>query len=80
LKVKLRRLISNEPRLAEQIEVYPLNDLGLKLYKANIGTPEIIFKDELSIALKQIASGIIVNKFPLPFLLSERMEVIDAWQ
>jgi hypothetical protein len=29
--------LSNEPRLGERIDVYSLNAIGLRLYKAHIG-------------------------------------------
>jgi hypothetical protein len=37
----LKRLLSNEPRLGERIDVYSLNAIGLRLYKAHIGAATI---------------------------------------
>ena len=37
LQTKLKRLLGNEPRLAERIDVYSLNAIGLRLYKAHVG-------------------------------------------
>lgn len=37
LQTGLRRLVGNEPRLAERIDVYSLNALGLHLYKVLCG-------------------------------------------
>ena len=37
LQTKLKRLVSNEPRLAERIDVYSLDAIGLRLYKSHIG-------------------------------------------
>jgi UvrD/REP helicase N-terminal domain len=37
LRTKLRRLLSSEPRLAERIDVYSLNTIGVRLYKSHIG-------------------------------------------
>ena len=34
LQTKLKRLLGNEPRLAERIDVYALNAIGLRLYKS----------------------------------------------
>ena len=79
LKVKLRRLISNEPRLAEQIEIYSLNDIGLKLYKANIGQPNLVSKEQIIEMLKK-ASAIVEHKFSYSFLLTEWQQVVDMWQ
>jgi superfamily I DNA/RNA helicase len=33
LQTKLKRLLGNEPRLAERIDVYSLNAIGIRLYK-----------------------------------------------
>ena len=41
LRTKLKRLFSNEPRLAERIDVYSLNAIGLRLYKAHVGPATI---------------------------------------
>ena len=37
LQTKLRRLIGNEPRLAERIDVHSLDAIGLRLYKSHVG-------------------------------------------
>ena len=37
LRAKLKRLISNEPRLAERLEVHSIDGIGLRLFKANLG-------------------------------------------
>src|SRR5258706_8645473 len=39
LRVKLRRLLSSKPSLSEQLDIYSINEVGLKLYKSNIGSP-----------------------------------------
>src|SRR5207244_8022490 len=46
LQTKLKRLLGSEPRLAERIDVYSLDAIGLRLYKAHggqatIASPEI---------------------------------------
>ena len=80
LKVKLRRLISNKPQLAEQIDVYSINELGFRLYKSNISKPVIITKEQISELLRTNSIGIEGNKFNLPFLISEWTQVVDTWQ
>jgi len=80
LKVKLRRLISNEPRLAEKIDVYSINELGYRLYKSNISKPVIASKDQISEILRTKSAGVEGNKFSLAFLNSEWTHVVDAWQ
>jgi len=79
LKLKLRRLISNEPKLTEQIEIYSLNDIGLKLYKGNIGKPKLASNEEIHAILKS-ASTLVEHKFSFSFLLSEWRQVVDMWQ
>ena len=37
LQTKLKRLMSNEPRLAERIDVHSLNAIGQRLYKSHVG-------------------------------------------
>ena len=37
LRTQLRRLISNEPRLAERLEVHSINAIGERLYKSHFG-------------------------------------------
>src|SRR6202142_3046829 len=37
LQTKLKRLLGNEPRLGERIDVYALNAIGLRLYKSHVG-------------------------------------------
>jgi hypothetical protein len=80
LKVKLRRLISNEPHLAERIEIQPINEVGIRLYKANIGPTDIISTTDLLKIIKTASDNILAHKFSLAFLLSEWQEVVDAWQ
>src|SRR6202790_4223653 len=41
LHPKLKRLLGNEPRLAERIDVHSLDALGLRLYKAHVGEARI---------------------------------------
>ena len=47
LRTQLRRLISNEPRLAERLEVHSINATGERLYKShfgqiNLAPPEVV--------------------------------------
>ena len=80
LQTKLKRLLGNEPRLAERIDVYSLDAIGLRLYKAHVG-PATIASREVMRALAQEASNAVGgHKFSLHFLLSEWEQVVDAWQ
>lgn len=80
LKGKLRKLISNEPKLAEQIEVLSINEVAIKLYTANFDKPKLISEGELAIAIRELATEMDNVKFSLSFLLSEWLQVVDMWQ
>lgn len=79
LKVKLRRLISNEPRLIERIDVYSIDEIGLKLFKSNIGKPNVITTEHLRNLILAASSKFEDLKFSQAFLFSEYQLVFDAW-
>lgn len=80
LQTKLRRLLSSEPRLADQIEVYSLSAVGLRLYKAQIGQPTIATREILCEIMQQCTKAVSGHKFSLHFLMTEWEQVVDAWQ
>lgn len=80
LRVKLRRLISNEPHLAERIDVEAIDKVGLRLYKRNIAIPAVVSRAQLVQFINQAAANIPDQKFSESFLLSEWEQVVDAWQ
>lgn len=80
LRTKLRRLVNSEPRLAERVEVYSINTIGLRLYKAHFGQPQIASHDHILLLLKEAAEKIDGHKFSLSFLLTEWGQIVDAWQ
>jgi mRNA-degrading endonuclease RelE of RelBE toxin-antitoxin system len=80
LRTKLRRLISNEPHLAERLEVHSINAIGTRLFKAHFGQPQIASHDKVMELLKTAAGEVAGQKFSLPFLLTEWEQVVDAWQ
>ncbi|HED13333.1 MAG TPA: DNA helicase [Gammaproteobacteria bacterium] len=41
LRTKLRRLISNEPRIGERLEVHAIDAIGRRLYESHFGSVEI---------------------------------------
>jgi mRNA-degrading endonuclease RelE of RelBE toxin-antitoxin system len=71
LRSKLNRLIGNEPRLAEQIDVYSLDVIGLRLYEARIGGAVLASRDAIREFVKQAAAAVGGHKFGLHFLLTE---------
>ena len=80
LHTKLKRLLGNEPRLAERIDVYSLNAIGLRLYKAHIGPAIIASPEILRDLMRHAASAVDGHKFGPHFLLTEWEHVVDAWQ
>jgi mRNA-degrading endonuclease RelE of RelBE toxin-antitoxin system len=80
LRTKLRRLVSSEPRLAERIDVYSLNAIGVRLYKAHIGPATIADRKIVSELIREAGSAVGGHKFGQHFLLTEWEQVVDAWQ
>jgi superfamily I DNA/RNA helicase len=80
LQTKLRRLLGNEPRLTERIDVHSLNAIGLRLYKAHVGLATIASRDVVRELLQEAASAVEGHRFALHFLVTEWEQVVDAWQ
>ncbi len=80
LRTKLRRLISNEPRLGERVEVHALNAIGRRLYGLTFGHPQIATREEISTLLADAAEEVDEHRFSQLFLITEWEQVVDAWQ
>jgi mRNA-degrading endonuclease RelE of RelBE toxin-antitoxin system len=80
LRIKLRRLIGNEPKIGERLEVSALNAFARRLYERNLGRPKIASRTVIRQLLKDVAGEVPGNKFSLHFLTTEWEEVVDAWQ
>jgi mRNA-degrading endonuclease RelE of RelBE toxin-antitoxin system len=80
LQNKLKRLLGNEPRLAERIDVYSLNAIGLRLYKTHVGQAKIASGEMVRALVQEAATAVGGHKFSLHFLLTEWEQVVDAWQ
>ena len=80
LRVKLKRLISNEPKLGERLDIYAMNPIGQRLYKSNGGRLTLVNDDEVREIIAEVAKIIEGNTFTLRFLLDEWKQVVDAWQ
>ena len=79
LRTKLGRLIGNQPRLAERIEVYSLNELGRRLHERNLGRTRIADTQTVRELLEQAVSNVGASRSKFGFLLSEWEQVVDAW-
>lgn len=80
LHTKLRRLVGNEPRLAERIDVHSLNALGLRLYKSLLGSVKLASHSDLRELLSEASKAVSGHKFSLYFLLTEWEQIVDSWQ
>jgi mRNA-degrading endonuclease RelE of RelBE toxin-antitoxin system len=80
LRTRLRRLLGNEPRLAERIDVHSLAALGERLYRSHIGPPRIADRSVLRQLLEEAANSVTGHKFTAAFVVSEWDQVVDAWQ
>jgi superfamily I DNA/RNA helicase/mRNA-degrading endonuclease RelE of RelBE toxin-antitoxin system len=80
LAAKLRRLLGNEPRLGERIDVHSLDAIGLRLYAAQVDEAKLASRDAVTKLLREAAQAVAGHKFGLPFLITEWEQVVDAWQ
>lgn len=80
LRVRLIRLISSEPRLAERLEVHSVSGIARRLHEANLGTPELVAENEIRELLDRSAKEVEGHRFSSAFLRSEWINVVDAWQ
>lgn len=80
LKAKLRRLICNEPRIGERLEVHAINAIGRRLYELSFGRPQIASREIIQQLLEEAAGKVVDHKFSQRFLLTEWGQVVDAWQ
>lgn len=80
LKSKLNRLLTHEPRLAERIDVYSLDAIGLRLHKTHVGPTKLASHKEIQQLVGDAAKAVPGHKFGRHFLLTEWEHVVDAWQ
>ena len=80
LHISLRRLIGNEPVIAERLEVHSMSAIGRWLYTANFGKPDVAVDNQVRALLDQAASDVGGHRFSTYFLWTEWRSVVDAWQ
>lgn len=76
---KLRRLIGNEPRLGERIDVHALDTIAVRLYESHVGPLKLADDAAIRAAVVQSAASA-TGKLGVGFLSSEWADVVDAWQ
>ncbi len=80
LRHRLRRLISNEPRLAERLEVHAINDVCETLGLAKLGRLKIATDGQIQQLLAGFAPNTDDPSLKPAFLWEEWHHVVDAWQ
>ena len=80
LRTKLVRLIQNEPRIGERVEIYAVKAIGRRLYELNFGKPVIVTAKAIRQFINAASREINGHSFTTNFLWTEWNEVVDAWQ
>lgn len=80
LRNKLRVLLSAEPSLAEQIDVYAIDLLARRLYELKFGKPNVASAGDIAEMVAEAAQAVEGHKFTNTFLHAEWNQIVDAWQ
>jgi mRNA-degrading endonuclease RelE of RelBE toxin-antitoxin system len=80
LTTKLKRLISNKPRLGDRLEVHALSAIGQRLFDLHLGRSKVATRDQIRTLMTEAAKQVQGLKFSLRFLLGEWDDLVDAWQ
>lgn len=80
LKLKLERLIGNEPDICDRIAISSIRGIARELYEAELGEPNIVETEWLKSKLIGIANQTDNHSFTPTFLWGEWNDVVDAWQ
>jgi superfamily I DNA/RNA helicase len=80
LRTNVKRLIGNEPRVLERLEVHAMGALGLRLHQAQLGPVRLASSEDVNTLLREAARAAGDHKFSPLFLRTEWDQVVDAWQ
>lgn len=80
LRFRLRRLIQNQPSLADRLEVHSLAEIGLRLGEACLGRVKIADPATVRALLKEFSQEVSESRFSQHFLWDEWLNVVDACQ
>src|SRR5262245_58501559 len=80
LRSNVKRLIGNEPRVLERLEVRAMGALGLRLHHAQLGPVRLASSEDVNTLLREAARAAGDHKFSPLFLRTEWDQVVDAWQ
>jgi superfamily I DNA/RNA helicase/mRNA-degrading endonuclease RelE of RelBE toxin-antitoxin system len=79
LAMRLRRLVGNEPRLADRIDVASLDAAGARLYRSVTGkTLRLVSRQALLELLQDAAASVPDLRISRPLIVSEWDHVVDA--
>lgn len=80
LHTKLKRLVGNQPQLADRIDVASLETIAQRLHRSLVGPAKLISSEDLKTTMLAASQSVAGHKFSLRFLLSEWEHIVDAWQ
>jgi len=80
LLTRRNRLVSNEPKLAERIDVYSLSAIAQRLHKLHFGPASLASRETIRTLLQAASDADGNHRFSLHFLLTEWEQLVDAWQ
>lgn len=80
LRERVRRLVGNEPRVAERIEVEALDGLAERLHGRLLGPSRLAGVEDLAEALRDAQAALPEQSFAPRFIRDEWTQVVDAWQ
>lgn len=80
LRVKLNRLIGNEPRVAERIETYAIEVIGARLFQMHFGNRQIVSEQQVADLVLEASAEQSDHGFTDAFVLTEWRTVVDEWQ
>lgn len=81
LTVRLNWLLHGTPSIAEQIDVCPVEEIGLRLYRRRFNKkPELVADQELAGMLAEAGRQCGGHAFSDKFIMEEWKEIVDAWQ
>ncbi len=80
LKLKLNRLVGNEPEVRNRIQAQSIREVARTLYTQAYGEPNIVNPDEVRSLLITLATKAAPGQFSSAFLWNEWQNVVDARQ
>jgi mRNA-degrading endonuclease RelE of RelBE toxin-antitoxin system len=80
LRRRLEALVGNESSILGRITVRAIDEVGIEIYEATCGKPNVPTPAMLRTLLKTASDAVGPHRFSMTFLESEWNDVVDAWQ